>query len=43
MQRLVREGKLRGRAPFGYKFVGKNLDFESVLEQQEVINIIIQV
>lgn len=41
MQRLSREGKLRGRPPFGWKFVDKELDFEVVPEQQEVINIIV--
>jgi site-specific DNA recombinase len=41
MQRLVEDGKLRGRAPFGYKFVGKDKDMEPVKEQQQVISIII--
>ena len=41
MQRLSQENKLRSRAPFGYRFVSKNLDFESIPEQQEVIEIII--
>ena len=42
MQRISKEGKLRGRAPFGYKFVGKDLDMEPIPEQQEVIKIILQ-
>lgn len=41
MKRLAAEGKLRGRSPFGYKFVGKDKDMEEVPEQQEVIQLII--
>lgn len=37
MRQLSREGKLRGRAPFGYRFVGKDRDFEPEPEQQKVI------
>lgn len=37
MKRLSEEGKLRGRAPFGYRFVGKDRDFEPEPEQQAVI------
>ena len=42
MKRLAAEGKLRGRSPFGYKFVGKDKDMEEVPEQQEVIQLIVQ-
>ena len=42
MQRLSKEGKLRSKPPFGYKFVAKDLDFEIVPEQQLVIIKIIQ-
>lgn len=42
MKRLAKEGKLRGKAPFGYKFVGKDKDMEPIPEQQEVIQLIIQ-
>jgi site-specific DNA recombinase len=38
MQRISREGKLRNRPPFGYKFVGKDKDFEPIPEQIEVLN-----
>ena len=41
MQRLTEEGKLRNKCPFGYKFVGKDKDFEPVPEQQQVISIIL--
>lgn len=37
MKQLSKEGKLRGRAPFGYKFVGKDRDFEPEPEQQKII------
>jgi len=37
MKQLSKEGKLRGRAPFGYKFAGKDRDFEPEPEQQRVI------
>jgi len=36
MQRLSREGKLRTRPPFGYKFVSKDQDYDPVPEQLEV-------
>lgn len=38
MQMLSKEGKLRPRPPFGYKFVGKDCDYVEVPEQQEIIN-----
>jgi site-specific DNA recombinase len=41
MQRLSKEGKLRSKPPFGYKFIAKDLDFEIVPEQQKVIEKII--
>lgn len=41
MQRLSLEGKLRTRAAFGWKFVGKDKDMEPDPEQQEVIKKII--
>lgn len=41
MKRLAKEGKLRGKSPFGFKFVGKDKDLEEVPEQQEVVNKII--
>lgn len=37
LQRLSKEGKLRARPPFGYKFVSKEEDYEQVPEQQLVI------
>lgn len=37
MNQLSREGKLRSRPPFGYKFIGKDLDLEPEPEQQKVI------
>jgi site-specific DNA recombinase len=37
MQRLSREGKLRTRPPFGWKFVSKDQDLEIVPSQQECI------
>lgn len=37
MQVLSREGKLRGRPPFGWKFVGKDRDFEPEPEQQRIL------
>ncbi len=40
MKRLAKDGKLRGRAPFGYKFVGKDQDMEPIPEQQEVMQLI---
>lgn len=36
MQRLSREGKLRTRPPFGYRFISKDQDYEPVPEQLEV-------
>jgi len=42
MQRLSEEGKLRGRPPFGWKFVDVDKDFVPVPEQQEVIDFIIR-
>ncbi len=41
MQVLSQQGKLRNRCPFGYKFVGKDKDFEEEATQQEVIKMII--
>lgn len=41
MKRLAVDGKLRGKSPFGYKFVGKDKDLEPVPEQQEVISSIL--
>lgn len=41
MQRLSSEGKLRSRCPFGYKFVGKDKDYEIVQEQLEVAKMIV--
>jgi hypothetical protein len=38
MLRASREGKLRNRQPFGYKFVGKDKDFEEIPEQMIVLN-----
>lgn len=38
MQRLSDEGKLRTKAPFGWKFVGKDKDMEQDSEQQAVIS-----
>lgn len=40
MQRLSHEGKLRTKAPFGWKFVGKDKDMEEDTEQQAVLQII---
>ena len=37
MQSLKQQGKLRGRPPFGWKFAGKDKDFEPDFEQQEVL------
>ena len=37
MQQLSAEGKLRSRPPFGFRFVGKDKDYEPVPEQQVVI------
>ncbi|MEM3062440.1 MAG: recombinase family protein [Nitrososphaerota archaeon] len=37
MQRLIQEGKLRTKAPFGWKFVGKNQDMIPDPEQQSII------
>lgn len=37
MQRISREGKLRSRCPFGWKFVGKDKDLEPIKEQQETL------
>lgn len=41
MKTLKEQGKLRGRPPFGWKFVSKDLPFEKNEAQQEVIQIII--
>jgi site-specific DNA recombinase len=41
MQRLSAEGKLRSRAPFGWRFAGKDKDMEPDPEQQFVISKII--
>lgn len=41
LQHLSKEGKLRSKAPYGYKFVGWDKDMEPVPEQLEVIKIII--
>lgn len=41
MQRLSREGKLRSRPPFGWKFSGKNVDMTEDEDQQKVIREII--
>lgn len=40
LQKLSKEGKLRSRPPFGYKFVSKDSDFEEIPEQQNVIRFI---
>jgi site-specific DNA recombinase len=40
MKRLSQAEKLRSRAPFGWKFVGKDKDMVEDKEQQEVIEII---
>lgn len=37
LRRLSAEGKLRSKAPFGWRFVAKDKDFEPVPEQQEII------
>ena len=37
LERLSKEGKLRSRPRFGYRFVGKEKDYEPVQEQQAVI------
>lgn len=37
MQALKQQGKLRGKPPFGWKFVGKDRDFEPEPEQQRVL------
>ena len=37
MQTLSKQGKLRGRPPFGWKFVGEDRDFEPEPEQQAVL------
>ncbi len=42
MQRLSREGKLRTRPPFGWKFIGKDQDLEPVPSQQECLESIKQ-
>ena len=42
LQRLSKEGHLRSSAPFGFRFVAKDKDFEPVPEQQEVIKKIIE-
>lgn len=42
MQRISKEGKLRGVPPFGWKFIGKNKDYEEVESQQETIKWIIK-
>ena len=40
LERLSAEKKLRSRPPFGYKFVGKNENFEKDADQQVVLLII---
>lgn len=40
MKNLSKQGKLRTKPPFGYKFIAKDKDFEPDLEQQKVIEII---
>lgn len=42
MERLSKQGKLRGRPNFGWRFIEKDQDLEPIPEQQEVINIIKQ-
>ncbi len=42
LKRLADEGKLRSRAPFGWKFVNKKMDYEEVPEQQKIIKKIIE-
>lgn len=42
MQRLSKEGTLRSRPPFGYRFVSKDRDFEPILEQIAVKDKIIE-
>jgi DNA invertase Pin-like site-specific DNA recombinase len=37
MQRISREGKLRSRCPFGWKFVGKEKDLQPIKEQQDTL------
>lgn len=38
MQRLSKEGKLRSRPPFGYKYIGKDSDLVEEPEQQKIID-----
>lgn len=38
MNQLSREGRLRSRPPFGYKFVGKDQDLQPEPEQQRVVD-----
>lgn len=40
MKNLSDQNKLRGRPPFGWKFISKDLPLEKDIEQQKVINII---
>lgn len=40
MQRISREGKLRTKAPYGWKFVGKDLDMVQDDDQQQIIKYI---
>ena len=42
MQRLSSEGKLRGKPPFGYRFVGKDKDYDPVEQQIKVRDKIVQ-
>lgn len=42
MKRISREGKLRSKPPFGWKFVTKDRDFVEVPEQQLVIHKILE-
>lgn len=42
LKTLSEQGKLRGRPKYGYRFVSKDLPFEEVPEQQEVIKIIVE-
>ena len=42
MQRISKEGKLRSHPPIGWKFVGKDKDYEPVESQQQLIQEIIK-
>lgn len=41
LQHLSREGKLRSRAPFGWKYMGRDKDMVAIPEQQTVIQYIV--